>query len=102
MPQQRLCLHSSIHPCAMQHGRVPMSRTGTVGWVKRSETHRVRYPWHDDGFRCALPILRKGSSIPPSRVWKFDGSAGVGIMKLVRGVLAAVLLLGGMGTGQAT
>src|SRR3546814_12259505 len=38
-------------------------RRHSVGWVERSETHRPRPSAHgsrNDGFRCALPILRAG------------------------------------------
>jgi hypothetical protein len=31
-----------------------------VGWVERSETHRI---WQNGGFRFALPTLRKTTTI---------------------------------------
>ena len=40
--------------------------TRSAGWVERSETHRPCRP-PDDGFRCALPILRITDPLPQHR-----------------------------------
>ena len=39
-----------------------------VGWVERSETHRLSPSEAIDGYRCAPPILRAAASIPASRI----------------------------------
>src|SRR5215216_6277980 len=42
-----------------------------VGWVERSETHRLAAMERSDGFRCALPILREGACATPGSVLAF-------------------------------
>ena len=42
-------------------GDATQSRTLFVGWVERSDTHQSHVR-RDDGFRCALPILRRRTS----------------------------------------
>ena len=64
-PPRRRYLPRTLHASrrARDH-RAELDRDSLVGWVERSETHRLSITLLDDGFRFALPILRRSRMSP--------------------------------------